>query len=98
MATYAMICDNKLIDVVHDCEKAPNWPPDPDDNLVTAIECVPEATRDWEYNPETGEITEPIHTTPVEPTPEPLTESEERQIDILLNTEYIACLLESQLV
>lgn len=27
----------------------------------------------------------------------PLTESEERQIDILLNTEYIACLLESQL-
>lgn len=27
----------------------------------------------------------------------PLTPEEERQIDILLNTEYIACLLESQL-
>lgn len=27
-----------------------------------------------------------------------LTEAEEREIDILLNTEYIACLLESQLI
>lgn len=98
MTNYAMICNGRIIDVVYECEKAPNWPPDSVGNPVIAIECSSEVTRDWNYNQETGEITEPIYIEPLQPTPELFTESEEREIDILLNTEYIACLLESQLI
>ena len=88
MATYAMICNNDLIEVVYDCEKAPKWPPDALGNPVIAIECVPEATRDWDYNPETGEITEPVYTEPIEPeepvrTPTQLDNIEATQLTIM---------------
>lgn len=72
MATYAMICNNRVIEVLYDLKVAPNWPPDVMGNPVTSVECSAEATRDWVYNPETGEVSEPIPVEPEEPiTPEP---------------------------
>lgn len=67
MATFAMICDNRVIEVLYNQEVTPNWPPDPNGNAVTAVECSAEATRDWAYNPETGEVFEPVHENPEEP-------------------------------
>ena len=72
MATYAMICNNRVIEVLYDQEVAPIWPPDAVGNPVTTVECSAEATRDWVYNPETGEVSEPIPVELEEPTaPEP---------------------------
>lgn len=67
MSTFAMICNNQVIEVLYDLEVAPNWPPDPSGNPVTAVECPAEATRDWAYNPETGEVFEPTYEPPEEP-------------------------------
>ena len=67
MATFAMICDNNVIEVLYDQEVAPNWPPDPNGNPVTSVECSAEATRDWSYDPETGEVFEPVYAEPEEP-------------------------------
>ena len=69
MATYAMICDNKVIEVLYNLDAAPKWPPDPSGNPVTAIVCSDEATRDWLYNPETGEVFEPVSIAPEENEP-----------------------------
>ena len=67
MATYAMICNNTVIDVLYEQDREPHWPPDPSGNQVISIECVPEATRDWLYDPETNTIYEPVYTEPEEP-------------------------------
>lgn len=67
MKTYAMICENRIIEVLYEQEDVPNWPPDPAGNPVSAIVCPDEATRDWAYNPETGEVYEPIYVLPEEP-------------------------------
>lgn len=67
MATFAMICNNRVIEVLYDQEVTPAWPPDPSGNTVTAVECSAEATRDWAYNPETGEVFEPTYEPPEEP-------------------------------
>lgn len=67
MATFAMICNNRVIEVLYDLEVAPNWPPDPNGNPVTSVECSAEATRDWAYNPETGEVFELTYEPPEEP-------------------------------
>lgn len=67
MATFAMICDNSVIEVLYDQEVTPTWPPDPAGNPVTAVVCTDDATRDWKYNPETEEVYEPVYTEPEEP-------------------------------
>lgn len=67
MANYAMICNNEVIEVLYDLDEAPIWPPDGAGNLVTSVECSEEATRDWRYNPETGEVFEPIYVPSKEP-------------------------------
>ena len=94
---YAMILNNIVIEVLSNCEKAPKWPPDPAGNPVVAVECDETVKTGMVYNPETNTFSENVPPAPVEPTYEPLTPTEERQIDILLNTEYIACLLELQM-
>ena len=66
MATYAMICNNRVIDVLHNQEVEPKWPPDPAGIPVTAVLCSDEAARDWDYNPETGEVFEPVYIEPEE--------------------------------
>lgn len=90
---YAMICKNNVIEIVS-ADTIPNWPADPSGNPITAVECDETVEMGMFYDPETNTFSEYI---PPEPTPEPLTPTEERQIDILLNTEYIACLLELQM-
>lgn len=94
MKTYAMILNNRVIGILPNQETEPHWPPDPAGNQVTAVPCVSTVKLGMLYDPETNTFSEYI---PPEPTPEPLTESEEREIDHLLTTEYIACLLENQL-
>ena len=94
---FAMICRNIVIEVIENVQNAPEWPNDKYGNPVTSVPCDDTVERGMFYNSETGTFSEYIPPEPVEPTPKPLTEAEERQIDILLNTEYIACLLESQL-
>ena len=85
MATFAMICNDRVIEVLYDLEVAPVWPPDPAGNPVTSVECSAEATRDWSYNPETGEVYEPEIPEYIEPEQEPskLDTIEESQLVIM---------------
>lgn len=68
MKTYAMILQNRVIDVLKDQETEPYYPPDPSDNPVTAIPCDDTVTLGMIYNSETGTFSE---YTPPEPIPEP---------------------------
>ena len=70
MKNYAMILQNRVIDVLKDRETEPHWPPDPSGNPVTAIPCDDTVTLGMIYDPETGTFSE---YTPPEPesTPEP---------------------------
>lgn len=96
MKTYAMICNDRIIEVVHDCPEKPNWPPDTYGNPVFAVECDPEATRDWTYEPTTQLV---YDATPTNGNGEntPLSDFDELAIDTALNVEYIACMLELML-
>ena len=68
MKTYAMILQNRVIDILKDRETEPYYPPDPSGNPVTAIPCDDTVTLGMIYNSETGTISE---YTPPEPEPEP---------------------------
>lgn len=68
MKTYAMILQNRVIDVLKDRETEPYYPPDPSGNPVTAIPCDDTVTLGMIYDPETGTFSE---YTPPEPMPEP---------------------------
>lgn len=70
MKTYAMILQNRVIDVLKNQETEPYYPPDPSGNPVTAIPCDDTVTLGMIYDPETGTFSEYIPPEP-EPTPEP---------------------------
>lgn len=70
MKTYAMILQNRVIDVLKDRETEPHYPPDPSGNPVTAIPCDDTVTLGMIYDPETGTFSEYTPPEP-EPTPEP---------------------------
>lgn len=76
MKTYAMILQNRVIDVLKDQETEPYYPPDPSGNPVTAIPCDDTVTLGMIYDPETGAFSE---YTP--PEPEPMPEPEPTQLD-----------------
>lgn len=76
MKTYAMILQNRVIDVLKDRETEPYYPPDPSGNPVTAIPCDDTVTIGMIYDPETGTFSE---YTP--PEPEPMPEPEPTQLD-----------------
>jgi hypothetical protein len=76
MKTYAMILQNRVIDVLKDQETEPYYPPDPSGNPVTAIPCDDTVTLGMIYDPETGTFSE---YTP--PEPEPIPEPEPTQLD-----------------
>lgn len=76
MKTYAMILQNRVIDVLKDRETEPYYPPDPSGNPVTAIPCDDTVTLGMIYNPETGTFSE---YTP--PEPEPMPEPQPTQLD-----------------
>lgn len=54
---YAMILLNDVIGII-EAENPPSWPPDPQGNPVTAVECNDNVTLGMVYNPETGEFTD----------------------------------------
>lgn len=70
MQNYAMILQNRVIDVLKNQETEPHWPPDPSGNPVTAIPCDDTVTLGMIYDPETEAFSEYIPPEP-EPTPEP---------------------------
>lgn len=76
MKTYAMILQNRVIDVLKDQETEPHWPPDPSGNPVTAIPCDDTVTLGMIYDSETGTFSE---YTP--PEPEPIPEPQPTQLD-----------------
>ena len=76
MKTYAMILQNRVIDVLKDQETEPYYPPDPSGNPVTAIPCDDTVTLGMIYDPETGTFSE---YTP--PEPEPMPEPKPSQLD-----------------
>lgn len=71
MKNYAMILQNRVIDVLKDRETEPYYPPDPSGNPVTAIPCDDTVTLGMIYNSETGtfsEYTPPEHESEPQPT------------------------------
>lgn len=76
MKTYAMILQNRVIDVLKDRETEPYYPPDPSGNPVTAIPCDDTVTLGMIYDSETGTFSE---YTP--PEPEPIPEPQPTQLD-----------------
>lgn len=68
MKTYAMILQNRVIDIMKNQEIEPHWPPDHLGNPVTAIPCDNTVTLGMIYDPETGTFSE---YTPPGPMPEP---------------------------
>lgn len=68
MKTYAMILQNRVIDIMKNQEIEPHWPPDHLGNPVTAIPCDNTVTLGMIYDPETGVFSE---YTPPEPEPMP---------------------------
>lgn len=76
MKTYAMILQNRVIDVLKNQETEPYYPPDPSGNPVTAIPCDDTVTLGMIYNSETGTFSE---YTP--PEPEPMPEPKPSQLD-----------------
>lgn len=59
MKKYAMILLNRVIGVL-ESDTPPSWPPDPQGNPVTAVECDESVELGMAYNPETGEFSEYI--------------------------------------
>lgn len=76
MKTYAMILQNRVIDVLKNQETEPYYPPDPSGNPVTAIPCDETVTLGMIYNSETGTFSE---YTP--PEPQPMPEPKPSQLD-----------------
>lgn len=76
MKTYAMILQNRVIDVLKDRETEPYYPPDPSGNPVTAIPCDDTVTLGMIYDPETGTFSEYIP-----PEPESMPEPKPSQLD-----------------
>lgn len=76
MKAYAMILQNRVIDVLKDRETEPYYPPDPSGNPVTAIPCDETVTLGMIYDSETGTFSE---YTP--PEPEPMPEPQPTQLD-----------------
>lgn len=76
MKNYAMILQNRVIDVLKNQEVEPYYPPDPSGNPVTAIPCDDTVTLGMIYDPETGTFSEYIP-----PEPEPMPEPKPSQLD-----------------
>ena len=76
MKKYAMILLNRVIGVL-EAEAIPAWPPDPQGNPVTAVECDESVELGMVYDPETGEFSEYI--------PAPYIPTQADRIESLLN-------------
>lgn len=74
--TYAMILLNNVIGIL-ESDTPPSWPPDPQGNPVTAVECDDTVELGMVYNPETGEFSEYV--------PAPYIPTQADRIEALLN-------------
>ena len=91
MKNYAMILQNRVIDVLKNQEVEPYYPPDPSGNPVTAIPCDDAVTLGMIYD---SEYTPPEP----EPTPEPpLSETEQAILDTAINVDYLVCMKELEI-
>jgi hypothetical protein len=94
---YAMILQNRVIDVLKNQEVEPYYPPDPSGNPVTAIPCDETVMLGMIYDPETGTFSEYTPPEP-EPTPEPeITETEQEILDTAINVDYLVCMKELEI-
>ena len=91
MKNYAMILQNRVIDVLKNQEVEPYYPPDPSGNPVTAIPCDETVTLGMIYDPETVTFSE---YTPPEPQ---LTETEQAILDTAINVDYLVCMKELEI-
>lgn len=91
MKNYAMILQNRVIDVLKNQETEPYYPPDPSGNPVTAIPCDETVTLGMIYDPETGTFSE---YTPPEPE---ITETEQEILDTAINVDYLVCMKELEI-
>lgn len=80
---YAMICDNRVIEVLSNQEIEPKWPPDQFGNPVTAVSCDDTVTKGMVYDPKTGEFSEYVEPEPIEVEPTQLDAIEESQLVIM---------------
>ena len=92
---YAMVLLNNVIGI-KEADNPPSFPPDPQGNPVTAIECDESVVLGMVYDPETGEFSEYVPPADV-PTQadrieERLKEQESSILDTAVNAEYLACL------
>ena len=86
MKNYAMILQNRVIDVLKNQEVEPYYPPDPSGNPVTAIPCDDAVTLGMIYDSETGTFSE---YTPPEP--------EQAILDTAINVDYLVCMKELEI-
>lgn len=76
MSNYAMILQNRVIDVLQNQFDKPYYPPDPSGNPVIAIQCDDTVELGMMYNSETNTFSEYIP-----PEPEPIPEPTPTQLD-----------------
>lgn len=94
MKNYAMILQNRVIDVLKNRETEPYYPPDPSGNPVTAIPCDDTVALGMIYDSETGTFSE---YTPPEPEPIPKPEEPITKKDITMiqsTVDYLAMMAE----
>ena len=90
MATYAMICENRVIDILYEQGTKPKWPPVPGGAEVVAVECGDDVERGMAYDPETGGFAYPVYPKPEAVTPEPTNEELYQAETLLMQTEMLA--------
>lgn len=81
--TYAMICNNRVIEVLTNQKVEPQWPPDPEGNSVIAITCNDAVQKGMVYDPTTGVFSDYVEPEPIIPEPTQLDTIEESQLIIM---------------
>lgn len=85
---YAMIVNDRVIDVLLNQEKEPHWPPTPEGTPVITVECDEFVERGMVYNAETGEFSEYVPGPVVEEEYEPTFEERvEATLDYIAMTK-----------
>ena len=97
MKNYAMILQNRVIDVLKDRETEPYYPPDPSGNPVTAIPCDDTVTLGMIYDSEIGTFSEYTPPEP-EPTPKPpLTQTQQANLYTAIKVNNLVCMKELEI-
>lgn len=77
---YAMICNNRVVEVLLDQNTKPKWPPTVYGEQIIAVECDNTVERGMMYNPEAGTFAFPYTEAN-----EPIIEDEEVSVNERLN-------------